>query len=114
MRAQILLVLATSLISTSAAAVTLSEYQAQRVKNRVAVNAYLEAVGNGFTWANASLESTKREKLYCAPRRLALNGENYNHLLNEYLKLGIDMDTPDTPIEMLLMNALQHDFPCNP
>ena len=83
---------------------------------RSAVDSYVSGVGNGISWANAQLGTLRREKLYCAPVKLALGLASYKDILDrqiaEQAKRRTDDELGKLDIELLLMNGLIETFPC--
>ena len=74
----------------------------------------LVGVYYGFQTSNVELNSTKREKIFCAPEKLGLNVDNLIRFLNDEIKelrnKGANIDK--FPIEAILMNNLVKVFPC--
>jgi len=93
-------------------ALSLADYRLFKDVEPKLIAAHLESVGTGFLWANATLNGDGQTMLYCAPPRFMMNGQNYIDLLDDYIQRDVDLDSPDTPIEMLLLNALRNEFPC--
>ena len=46
---------------------------------------YVKGVGDGFVWANALLQATDRERLFCTPEKLGLNSQTLQQILESYL-----------------------------
>jgi hypothetical protein len=47
---------------------------------------YIAGMGEGYTWANAALESRGDKALYCFPPHLAVNGVFYTNVLEGEMK----------------------------
>lgn len=76
---------------------------------------YIVGVGKGIFWANIVMKLQGRKPLFCLPKELALNQDNYISLLDQELKSPTDPQrhySSDTPIELVLVQALEHTFPC--
>ena len=92
-------------------AATLSEF-----KEDATFKAYLYGVGQGWLWANARLASKNQPQLFCVPPTLGLNFDNYLGILEAKIKNSrIQGKLNDkTPVEVLLLSALEESFPCRP
>jgi hypothetical protein len=103
------------LLAVPALSLPLKAYKAaQKSDNLETVENYLDGVGNGFFWANATLHADNKEPLFCSPD-MALNQENYLTLLDREIKNGMSPKTAwrdDDAIEVILLRALQRTFPC--
>jgi hypothetical protein len=71
----------------------------------------IHSFGIGFLWSNAYLEQSGRQKLFCAPRRLALTAEQSVSILKRYIEANPTRAT--TPAGLALLLAYQDAFPCN-
>ena len=89
------------------------------------VQLYLKGMGDGFVWANTVLQSTERDRLYCAPEKLELNLDNYQQILESFLpnaqgsfeeimKRGSFKSVDEMPLGLALLLALMDAFPCHP
>ncbi|MDR3396599.1 MAG: hypothetical protein P4M06_03470 [Pandoraea sp.] len=74
------------------------------------LRAYVAGLGQGMFWANVALEAQGNKKLYCPPRALALNVNNYMSILDKEVTKPVTRDTDD--IGVLLLQALIDTFPC--
>ena len=91
-------------------------------KNTREVKAYINGVGSGYSWANASLQvkykDDKSKWLYCQPDNLALTEAIYFQLLDDEIeKEQIPFSKGSigflgSPISSLLLNSLTRAFPC--
>jgi hypothetical protein len=101
------------LVSPVGADVTVKLYM--QGKNSELLKNYIAGVGTGLSWANIYSFKEFQKGLYCPPKKLALNTDNYRDILHgeiEYLKKHGTLDD-DTFIEMLLIQGLIRTFPCN-
>ncbi|MBZ5611786.1 MAG: hypothetical protein LAP38_26295 [Acidobacteriia bacterium] len=84
---------------------------------------YIKGVGDGLVWANAELLGGHRQQLYCSPKDLGLNADNYHQLLESFLPTLTQMvhwpygtlkwkSVEDMPVGAVLLTALIHTFPC--
>lgn len=82
---------------------------------------YVKGIGDGFVWANALLESTHRERLFCVPEKLDLDSRNYQQILESFLPtLNSKVHWPlrtwksveEVPVGFVLIEALVDAFPC--
>jgi hypothetical protein len=108
-RAALLGTLMIGLSATLSAEIFLSDYDA--FKNLEGFKNYIDGVGVGFEWANANVQG---QKIYCQPKQLSLNQENYLHMLDEAVKewRRAPGTIPNPPVELLLLRKLQRVFPC--
>jgi hypothetical protein len=97
----------------SVSAMTLDAYKKEKMAKSQVLSFYLGAVGEGMSWSNTQLRSEGRDPLYCEPTRLAMNGENYIQIIDDFVaELPPPVLPNNTPVEMLLVKALVKDFPC--
>jgi hypothetical protein len=71
----------------------------------------LHSYAQGMEWSNTELESQGKAPLYCAPSKLAINGEQHADIFRKHVK-----DNPYVgkyPAAMVLLDALQATFPCD-
>jgi hypothetical protein len=77
--------------------------------------AYINGMGAGFTWANGRLNARGMPKLFCTPRSLSLNANNYIDILDKQISRMSQKETPgldDLPIGFVLLLGLEETFPC--
>ena len=88
--------------------------EANNPARKQVVAMYVAGVGQGFFWANEEAKNTAKVALYCPPNTMALNPQNYVALLDQQLTFYKDTSRfKDTmPIELVLLRALQDNFPC--
>lgn len=89
--------------------ILLSSYD--EMKENGGFEIYIHGVGMGYAWANTYLLHVKGDSpLYCAPPKLVLGSSNYTDILDREIR---DYDySLDTPVELILLRALQRTFPC--
>ncbi|TXI25331.1 MAG: hypothetical protein E6Q61_02565 [Nitrosomonas sp.] len=99
-------------VSASAMAeIPVSQYD--QFKATETFKTYITGVGRGFQWANAMLRNEGMPPLYCAPDNVGFDQNDYLSLLeNEVEKKNLRTDSPDAAVEMVLLFALKHAFPC--
>jgi len=85
----------------------------ERFKNDQTFKFYIHGVGQGFAYANGSLQYIGQSPLYCQPANLALKPENYLEILQRYIEKHKNTLKPDWTVEMLLLLGLKETFPCN-
>ena len=75
---------------------------------------YIAGVGQGFFWANIEAKNATKVALFCPPTTMTLNSQNYVALLDQQIALYKDTNrVKDTlPVELVLLRALQDNFPC--
>ncbi len=78
---------------------------------------YFTGFGRAFTYANVELTRRGQKPLFCQPRELKLNADNYMQMLDEAVKVwrsvGGPTKMPDMTLEILLSDRLQVVFPCD-
>jgi hypothetical protein len=100
------------LIGPASAEVRFKNYE--RVKTAEWFKFYIHGVATGLQWANTQLDATGHPQIFCVPPKFSLNAENSVNILARKLEQA-NRDkaiTPDTPIEMLLLDGLIETFPC--
>jgi hypothetical protein len=73
------------------------------------------AAGGSYLAANVELALNKEKILFCQPRTLTLNADNYVNIFEKELaklKEG-EQDWADVPIEFVLLWGLEATFPCS-
>ena len=75
---------------------------------------YVGGVGQGFFWANIEAKNSTKVALFCPPNTMALNSQNYVALLDQQIAFYKDTNRfkESLPIELVLLRALQDNFPC--
>ena len=74
------------------------------------MNALLISMGQAYMFANAEFEDRGLGGMYCQPGNLALTGAQYTQIIDsQAARLN---PTPDTPVELLLLEGLKYTFPC--
>ena len=103
------------LVAAPAFSLPLKAYKAaQKADNLETIESYIDGVGNGYFWANATLHADNKEALFCSPD-MALNQENYLALLDREIKNGMPSKAAwrdEDAVEVILLRALQRTFPC--
>ena len=76
---------------------------------------HIEDTQNGMSWANSTLVTGRHETpLYCTPNKVVLTSEQLVDILKRYLEQYKDYkDLGSQPMALVLLMALQEDFPCN-
>lgn len=98
--------------SLSNAAIKLRDYDTY--KNSFTFKEYMAGVGEGFRWANSWIDKDgSGPKLYCQTEKSTLTHDDYLRILDDEIKGGSAAYQQDDPIELILLKALQHKFPCN-
>src|SRR5438477_7888622 len=62
-----------------------------KASNKI-ISLYIYGLGQGLFWANAESENRYGISLYCQPGKLALNIDNYVHILDDAIKRSKDSD----------------------
>jgi hypothetical protein len=77
----------------------------------------INGAGLAYASANSHLEAQKRQNLYCAPTKLALNPQNYAEIaIREYRRdkalYDAFSDNPLEAVSVALLRGLESTFPC--
>lgn len=111
-------VLAAACLATSFSALandlTLTVSIFQRTKDNPIVMSYISGLGQGYLYANTKLLMDGMPRIYCQPIGLALIGKNYVQLIETEVQHPSSghVYTEKTAIEVVLLNALLANFPC--
>jgi len=78
---------------------------------------YLAGVAEGIMASNAGAEATAKVSLFCQPRLLSLNTDNFIEMINTYVTKLSDRATKekleDFDVSTVLYNSLVDTFPCS-
>lgn len=107
----LVLMLSMLAVSGNASAMTIEEYKnAKNNKQEWPVTQiYLNGVGVGVSLAAAVLIQQGRPPLFCQPKEIDLNKENYIKLIDAFITKN---EVEEAPIETILLMALVTAFPC--
>ena len=97
----------TAAMTVPALAYDYADYAATR--GDVEVQAYIQGIGEGLGWAIAFTDDP-HPKLFCAPDDKAHNRAEYIQILDSYATANPDLQ--QYPVEMILLLALQAQYPC--
>jgi hypothetical protein len=114
----ILLVLAVTSIPAAAAEKAprpnnVGAYEA--AKGSEAVRTYLFAAGQAYVYSNATIEGRKLPPLFCLPKGLSLNPENYIEIFENALPKArkiFGIAVANVTLEVILLDGLMTTFPC--
>jgi len=98
----------------SVSATDVRSYEATKSAGSKFAEIYLTGAGQGLSLANVVLVQRGDRPLYCQPPKLALHGSNYTDIFEAQLKklrVGGTFNE-ETPMEAVLLLALQETFPC--
>ncbi len=77
------------------------------------LEAHVSGIANGFLWANAHLEALKQPQIFCAPRNMNLNPENYMQAVDELLLQHRERYAgAGVPLGGAMLVALRMKLPC--
>jgi hypothetical protein len=106
--------LRTLMIAALAAATTVpafaydyADYMATH--DEVEVQAYIQGIGEGLGWAVAFTDDP-HPKIFCAPDDKAHDRAEYVAILDKFAAANPDLQ--QYPVEMILLLALQAEYPC--
>lgn len=119
-------ILALMLVTASwSEGMSLKDYLIMRNSGDIAsknfITNYVGGIGQGLSWANATVEQKYNSKLFCQPEELLLYPNNHVSILDKAIEKYKDMDFvkniinryQDTDIlGMLLLLGLEETFPC--
>jgi hypothetical protein len=67
--------------------ITVKEYLAhKKTEERAITGAYLNGVGQGFSWANFWMKEKGIPPMYCQPDSLPLDGSTYMHMVDRFIE----------------------------
>ncbi len=98
-------------------AMTIDGYKEYKINHPAAAKIYISGVGQGYSWYSSMLIGRGRKVLYCVPKKLVLNMDNYISILEEEIEnftglpLFEDMQQ-EMHIELLLLCGLVRTCPC--
>jgi hypothetical protein len=87
-------------------------YTVKQMGGTPTVGIYLLGVGNAYIVANASAAVSNQPQLYCQPRTLTLNAQNYLDIFEKELARNQNEDALNYGDEMVLLFGLKRTFPC--
>lgn len=119
MRAITMLVILLASVSTWAD-VDIAMYQRERndPSAKVRLDAYVFGLGEGLSWANVELMARNHPPIFCEPKNISLNADNYKSLIDDSLK-KVDRSKMSVeqfnkvPLGLLLKKGLMDAFPCS-
>jgi hypothetical protein len=96
----------------TAHALTVGNYKAELKSNQSRLNIYINGVGEGLSWANTMNQAKDLPLIYCQPRKLVMNVENFKTIIEDELEKYPEVYKDDIPIELVLARGLVRTFPC--
>ena len=91
----------------------ISWYENTKRANPDIARLYLTGLSEGILWTNAALEIRLQPRLFCPPKTLSLNSENFSALLDSEFASN-DRPLKSTAIGLVLLKGLMKAFPCLP
>jgi hypothetical protein len=75
-----------AVVTQAKAEITVKDYRARMMSDDAArvMKTYIKGLGDGIGWANAQANSRKAP-LFCQPRKLALDVENFVDIINRQI-----------------------------
>lgn len=73
--------------------------------------AWVQGVTTGMSWMNSELEFNGKERIFCAPEKLAITTDQYIDILRQYLKT--DKTVAKMPLGLAVLISLKETFPCS-
>ena len=107
MKMRLLTIAACLTLASPAVAYDYADYL--QTRDDVEVQAYIQGIGEGLGWAIAFTDDPS-PKLFCAPDDKAHDRAEYISLLDTFASANPDLQ--QYPVEMLLLLALQAEYPC--
>ncbi|ESZ20046.1 hypothetical protein [Mesorhizobium sp. L2C084A000] len=96
--------------ATMANALQLSDYLRNKNTQSDMIQALLMTMGQSYNYANGVLKHENQALLFCAPGTLRIASEQYQIILEDYLRRFPQQD--DIAVEGVLLFALVDAFPC--
>lgn len=106
------------ILSSTANAMTVSDYRSNLKNSPEFVYSYINGVGNGYSWMSIMYKAngTLPNPTFCQPGNLALNEDNYIRIINDEIVERAKQSTPDKingfHVELMLLAGLERTFPC--
>jgi hypothetical protein len=99
-----------TLCDYSYAGLKISDFYIQEKRNSPEFMIYIAGLSDGFFYSTA----IENGGIYCPPRGLKMNTQNYIHLIEDEIKRGPPKGqyTPDMELGIVLGSALMRTFPC--
>jgi len=98
--------------TTLSAAMDLKAYKELQKSSKDMVKIYIYGVGEGYSWSNTILQDRGGKALFCVPKNMALNAENYISITNNRIASLGGSAVAEMPIELILYSGLIETFPC--
>ncbi len=98
-------------VASADAGLTVEDYK--QAKSQSWFNLYIGGIGQGISIANISLKVDHKPTLYCPPENKTLDAEDYISLIDSYMVINRDTLTLETPISVVLFQALKEAYPCS-
>jgi hypothetical protein len=76
---------------------------------------YVYALWSGIMMANVASKVQNKTKLYCMPKKLALNPDNIHDIIMKQIQVSVkyeNYDENDSDVVISLMRGLMKTFPC--
>lgn len=99
-----------AMIQASCFAMTASDYT--KTRDEEGLRLYINGVGTGYMWANASLVEFKKDPIFCQP--VGLPPSSFMDVIDRKL-LAMRQNktfTDSTNVELALLYGLKDSFPC--
>lgn len=94
-------------------ALTVGDYKDMLKHKSEYVDFYVLGIGEGFSWANVVNQDKNLATLYCQPKELALNVENYKRVIEDELEKYPEIYKDNIEVEIALLRGLMRTFPCD-
>ncbi len=109
----VLILLLALFFARPAIALDVQGYEELKTKSRASMLFHINGVGDGYAWSNVILENRGSPPLYCPPRKMTLNADNYMAILDAKIAEYKESKTPEVPVELILFYGLVDSFPCS-
>ena len=99
-------------LTSNPAAMTITELEQRYEQDRVFVAGYIYGIIHTYLYANVIKDTGNR--LFCIPEDEDIGASGFIQLVDNYQHLHGHKLKPETPTEIMVLLAIQNEFPCNP
>jgi len=117
----VILIFLTLFFVDSANAVTVKDYKkfikSKDIEVQKIIKTHIHGIGVGISWSNSTLlQENPDNALYCEPRAIIFDDENYIQILEDtitkFSKNTTEIKVEELPVGLLLLLGLRDTFPC--
>ena len=110
MKRILITILVTLFLTGNASARTITELGKRYEEDRVFVAGYIYGIINTYLYANIIKDTGNR--LFCIPEDEEIGASGFVQLVDNYQYINGHKLKPDTPTEIMVLLAIQDEYPC--